>query len=220
MRLASFLARVALGLTTSAVDITFEVELARHRGPILFVANHVSSADSWVALAITASLRRNPAVLAQARVLRSFPWLARLGFISLSKKNPASVLEAFQETSRRASDDPDLAIWFYPQGTHSPSSAARSPLQPGILGLLRMLPEHTLVVPVAFHYFVFRQPRMAICAMVAKPIADAGLMAKSGRGALLDIDTHLTRASANAANQVAGAAARIKFPFEREDSTL
>lgn len=214
-------ARLGLKALTSAVRVFDETTVGVHKGPVLFVANHISSADTWVAIGISRGLGRRPIVLAQQRVLDSFPLLRLGGFVGLDQHKPFEVLAAFRRVSGLARSSSSVAIWVFPQGTHRPSGAELGSLRPGVASLVRLLPPETLVVPVGFHYFVYRQPRMAISAVVGPPLGEAGNLAKLGASQLMrDLHDAVKTAEATAATRVDSVAAAIRFPFESRKPQL
>lgn len=216
MRLMGRIVHAMLDAVLADVDYVTSDAVIHHDGPILFVANHIATTDSWCALDISDGLNRSATIIAQARVLTFFPFLRWIGFLPVSGADPMLVHKTFTQTATRALRPKLSAVWMFPQASHLPSTTAVGDFAKGVYWLMRLLPRSTLVVPVGIHYYVYRQPRAAVCVSVGCPIGvTADLIAQNCDSVIVRLEAAVQREVDVARDRAqVRARARIRYPFQ------
>jgi hypothetical protein len=164
---------VAATLSARLCSYDFSTELADlHVGtPILCVANHVCSLDSWIAYDVTVRhLHRGFLHVGEDSVLKRHPYLTRFGVFAVSGSDPMLTMRSLSAIGRELrTTDRDQAAWVFPTGSHEASMDFEREVHAGVQALARVSGD-ARVVPVGLHYYVYRRPRASIWVHVGQPI--------------------------------------------------
>lgn len=133
--------------------------------PLLFVANHTSWWDGFLAFELAARLGHRFYVMMQADQLAAMPIFARAGAFSVDREDPAqAALDLGYAATLLA---PGAGVWIFPQGKRSP---AHAPIQVASgAARLALAGAPLRVVPVALRYQFLSEDLPEAFAWVGEP---------------------------------------------------
>jgi hypothetical protein len=123
--------------------------------PTIFVANHISYWDGFVASEVAAMLGKKLRLQVSEVVLRDFPFLRPLGISSVNETDSMSVARALAADCAFMEGASEHALWIFAQGRYRPHESASEHFRKGVAHLVKRL-SHAAVVPVALRYDVLR----------------------------------------------------------------
>ena len=142
------------------------------RGPIVFVANHVSWWDGFLLRELQRSIAPTalPSTVMLERELRKRPVLRALGAIGIEPGRVGSLREAVRTLEeRRARLGDRFCLFYFPQGRIWPSYRRPLGFVPGLSRIVRRLAPIT-IVPVAIHLEPLNRLAPTACVRAGRPL--------------------------------------------------
>jgi hypothetical protein len=169
----------ALHARLESYEFSSDLPSALAGTPVLCVANHVCSLDSWIAYDVTVRyLQRRFLHVGEDSVLKRHPYLTRFGVFPVSAADPMLTMRSLSAIGRALRSDADQAAWVFPTGSHEASMDFEREIHGGAQALAKVSGQ-ALVVPVGLHYYVYKRPRASVWVHVGQPIGSAGELSRS-----------------------------------------
>ena len=133
-------------------DVSIASQELIAEGPIICVANHVCSLDSWVAFDVTMRwFHRNFLHIGENSVISRHRFLTRFGVLPVSAADPLMTMRSITAMGSTLRSNPDHAAWIFPTGSHETSLTFTEEIHGGVQALARVS-GNALVVPVGLKY--------------------------------------------------------------------
>lgn len=187
---------------------------AARAGPVVVVCNHVAWWDSLLAIAlVTGRLRLDGYALMEARNLRRFPFLGRVGGFGVERDVPGDGGRAIAYGAALL-DRPGRVVWVFPQGREAPRHRRPLVFKRGAAVMAAAAPIPARWVPVAVDYVFGATERPTVWMSFGTPHdgspgADADVSAGVQAAA---VARELERIAAAVADFVDTGRAPVEFP--------
>lgn len=148
------------------------LQRALQDGPVILAVTHVSWWDTFIMVALDATLDANTSCPMHARNLARLPFFRHLGAFGIRTDTEAGRRAALDAAQQRLAGPGDLLIIF-PQGSQRPSHLRPLGLQPGAVALARR--TGAALLPGALSYLWREAPQPAATLHIGAPLSSPDL---------------------------------------------
>ena len=158
----------------NGVEADLAAKMAPHPGqPTIFASNHCGWWDGFVArLVMEKLLGYDGFVPMEAKNLRRFPTMTRLGAFGLDRDNPRAAMGALKWASETLTAKERRALWIFSQGELLPQDTRPLVIEGGTAWVAERIGAR--IVPVAIRYEMRDLPNPEVFISLGEPIQPTG----------------------------------------------